>query len=280
MSPEGYRAPRRHYPTIRQDAYDGYLGPSGRYMRDGATRSEMNEAQRDYDEQIGIIDAAEDAGEILDGVLTIDWSRNYEGYQAKAYLSYRYIDTDGYQRRANYESRRTGGGGYDKASTAAASVLRQSPEFNRILMYLRENDAEEEPGYGVRLNKGEPYGPSFGGGVGMNALIGAMKSIGIDMYEAQYTDNHQVYTFQRIGPLPSESVRSAMGNAYKAGKGVAKKGVAKTRQVTSNVKTKAKTVGKTKAPAKKPASASSRSCASKPKTKAQTKKTTTKTGRR
>ena len=280
MSPEGYRAPRRHYPTIRQDAYDGYLGPSGRYMRDGATRAEMNEAQRDYDEQIGIIDAAEDAGEILDGVLTIDWSRNYEGYQAKAYLSYRYIDTDGYQRRANYESRRTGGGGYDKASTAAASVLRQSPEFNRILMYLRENDAEEEPDYGVRLNKREPYGPSFGGGVGMNALIGAMKSIGIDMYEAQYTDNHQVYTFQRIGPLPSESVRSAMGNAYRTGKGVAKKGVARTRQVTSDVKAKAKTVGKTKAPAKKPASASSRSCASKPKTKAQTKKTTAKTGRR
>lgn len=280
MNPEGYRAPRRHYPTIRQDAYDGYLGPSGRYMRDGATRSEMNEAQRDYDEQIGIIDGAEDAGEILDGVLTIDWSRNYEGYQAKAYLSYRYIDTDGYQRRANYESRRTGGGGYDKASTAAASVLRQSPEFNRILMYLRENDAEEEPGYGVRLNKREPYGPSFGGGVGMNALIGAMKSIGIDMYEAQYTDNHQVYTFQRIGPLPSESVRSAMGNAYKTGKGVAKKGVAKTRQVTSNVKAKAKMAGKTKASAKKPASASSRSCASKPKTKAQTRKTTTRTGRR
>ena len=209
----------------------------------------------------------------------LELSRNYEGYQAKAYLSYRYIDTDGYQRRANYESRRTGGGGYDKASTAAASVLRQSPEFSRILMYLRENDAEEEPGYGVRLNKGEPYGPSFGGGVGMSALVGAMKSIGIDMREAQYTDNHQVYTFQRIGPLPSESVRSAVGNAYKAGKGVAKKGVAKTRQVASNVK--AKTAGKTKAPAKKPASASSRSCASKPRAKAPPKKAPTKTnGRR
>ena len=45
MSPEGYRAPRRHYPTVRQDAYDGYIGPSGRYMRDDATRAEMNEAR-------------------------------------------------------------------------------------------------------------------------------------------------------------------------------------------------------------------------------------------
>ena len=244
----GYRAPKRHYPTVRQDAYDGYMGPSGRYMRDGATRAEMNEAQRDYNEQIGRIEAAEDAGEILDGVLTIEWSQNYEGYQAKATLSYRYIDSDGYTSRATYESRRTGGGGYDKASTAAAGALRKSPEFNRILMYLRENDAEERPGYGVRLNKGEPYGPSFGGGVGMSALIEAMKNIGIDMYESQYTDKLQVYSFHRNTPLPSESIKDTAKAVYGKTKTAAQKGVQKTR--TAAGKAKARVTPKKKAPAK------------------------------
>ena len=48
MSPEGYRAPRRHYPTIRQDAYEGTIGLKGDYMRDGATRAQMNRAEAEY----------------------------------------------------------------------------------------------------------------------------------------------------------------------------------------------------------------------------------------
>ena len=87
MSPEGYRAPRRHYPTIRQDAYEGTIGLKGDYMREGATRAQMNRAEAEYRDYNDRIEAAENAGEILDGVITVDWRSNYEGDQAKATLS-------------------------------------------------------------------------------------------------------------------------------------------------------------------------------------------------
>ena len=264
MNPEGYRAPRRHYPTIRQDAYEGTIGLKGDYMRDGATRAQMNRAEAEYQNYNDRIEAAENAGEILDGVITVDWRSNYEGDQAKATLSYRYIDADGYTRRATYESSRTGGGGYNKESTAIANALNKSPEFSRLLMNAREYGVHTD--YGVDRNEGKPYPPEYSWGVGVGSIVGVLRQVGIDMSYMSETRSTRTYVLSRNTPLPSESLRSAMGNAYKTGKGIAKKGVAKTRQVTSNVKAKAKTTGKTKAPAKKPASASSRSCASKTKT--------------
>ena len=247
MSPEGYRAPRRHYPTIRQDAYEGTIGLKGDYMREGATRAQMNRAEAEYRDYNDRIEAAENAGEILDGVITVDWRSNYEGDQAKATLSYRYIDADGFTRRATYESSRTGGGGYNKESTAIANALNKSPEFSRLLMNAREYGVHTD--YGVDRNEGKPYPPEYSWGVGVGSIVGVLRQVGIDMSYMSETRNSRTYVLSRNTPLPSESLRSAMGNAYKTGKGVAKKGVAKT-----------------KAPAKKPASASPRSCASKPKT--------------
>ena len=264
MNPEGYRAPRHHYPTIRQDAYEGTIGLKGDYMRDGATRAQMNRAEAEYQDYNDRIEAAENAGEILDGVITVDWRSNYEGDQAKATLSYRYIDADGYTRRATYESGRTGGGGYNKESTAIANALNKSPEFSRLLMNAREYGVHTD--YGVDRNEVKPYPPEYSWGVGVGSIVGVLKQVGIDMSYMSETRSSRTYVLSRNTPLPSESVRSAMGNAYRTGKEVAKKGVARTRQVTSGVKAKAKNVGKTKAPAKKPASASSKSCASKTKT--------------
>ena len=262
MIPDGYRAPRRQYQNIRQDVVDGNIGLKSGYMADDATGRDQRYHLENYERYTDTIDEAENAGEILNGVITVDWRDNHEGPQAKASLIYFYVDSNGRQRSAEYEGRRTGGGGYDKASTAISDVLNMSPEFRRLLMYARENG--KDFGYGAHGKAGESYPPEFSWGVGVGSLISTLRGLGIDMHEIEGRRNTTVYALSRIDPLPSESVRSTMSSAYNRGRGAVRNAKAKTKQTVSKAK-----------PKKAPAKTSSSSCRSKtaPKSKSTKPKT-------
>lgn len=89
-----------------------------------------------------------------------------------------------------YKGKRTSGCGYDKASTAAAYALNQSPEIMRVLFEREEKRLakREKPtrrdfiGYGCFDGDGQAYLiPRFDGGVGLSSVVDILRAIGFDV---------------------------------------------------------------------------------------------------
>lgn len=89
-----------------------------------------------------------------------------------------------------YKGRRTSGCGYDKASTAAAYALNQSPEIMRVLFEREEKRLakREKPtrrefiGYGCFDGDVQNYFiPRFDGGVGLSSVVEILRAIGFDV---------------------------------------------------------------------------------------------------
>lgn len=89
-----------------------------------------------------------------------------------------------------YKGGRTSGCGYDKASTAAAYALNQSPEIMRVLFEREEKRLakREKPtrrdfiGYGCFDGDEQNYYiPRFEGGVGLSSVVEILRAIGFNV---------------------------------------------------------------------------------------------------
>ena len=202
MIPEGYKAFRRHYPTIRQDVYDGYYGPRGLYMRDDFSNSALSEVRRNYDAYDSVIEHAENAGEFWYGMITVVDS----GGRSKATLNYHFVDSDGIEREARYDSGWFEGPGRGARQAAVVSeVLNRSPELRRLLMDFRESGGGHLSGAAIGADG--PYLPQYLG-FDTNQLIDALMGVGIRMTEDGEYGNTTYYGLSRL-TFPSKSIRSA-----------------------------------------------------------------------
>lgn len=142
------------------------------------------------------LDAIANAEKIKDFSISIEWTTGGAyGSQAKAEL--REHTENGFK---YYEGEKTSGCGYDKKSTAAASVLNQSKPILKTILnklekqplktiknYLSNYDCREFVGYGIYL-KGLSF---FCGGVGFSSHQHVLHNLGfktITYHETKYTD--------------------------------------------------------------------------------------------
>lgn len=141
------------------------------------------------------IDHIENAGTVLDGSVSIRWTKGGQyGWQATASLAYTYLTPDGKILSKVVDGSRTKGWGYDKESTAFVSAAEKSPEFVKILMDARAK--KKDLGYGVTSGAGGPYFPHFNGGVGMGSIWKSMERAGYTFESVRTaTETLNVYQF-------------------------------------------------------------------------------------
>ena len=149
------------------------------------------------------LDAISNADNIKDFSISIEWTTGGSyGSQAKAEL--REHTENGYK---YYEGSKTGGCGYDKRSTATASVLNQSKSILKLILnklekqplktikqYLTNYDCRDFIGYGIYL-KGLSF---FCGGVGFSSherILNNLKLKTITCHETKYT-NYYYFEYQ------------------------------------------------------------------------------------
>lgn len=142
------------------------------------------------------LDTIANADNIKDFSISIEWTTGGSyGSQSKAEL--REHTENGYK---YYEGSKTGGCGYDKRSTATASVLNQSKPILKLILnklekqplktikqYLTNYDCRDFVGYGIYL-KGLSF---FCGGVGFSSHQHILHNLGfktITDHETKYTD--------------------------------------------------------------------------------------------
>lgn len=142
------------------------------------------------------LDAIGNAEAIKDFSITIEWTNGGAyGSQAKAELKEHTASGFKY-----YEGEKTGGCGYDKKSTAAASVLNQSKPILKTILnklekqplktiknYLSNYDCREFVGYGIYL-RGLSF---FCGGVGFESHQHILHNLGfktVTYNETKHTD--------------------------------------------------------------------------------------------
>lgn len=157
------------------------------------TQKRYNKILNNY---LNKLDAIANADNIKDFSISIEWTTGGSyGSQAKAEL--REHTENGYK---YYEGSKTGGCGYDKRSTATASVLNQSKPILKLILnklekqplktikqYLTNYDCRDFVGYGIYL-KGLSF---FCGGVGFSShetILNNLKLKTITRHETKYTD--------------------------------------------------------------------------------------------
>lgn len=231
--PKGYKAPRRHYTDIRNDVYDGTIGPGSLYLREGYTPTEEWLAKKVYDDTIDRVNRAENAGEIIEGTITLKRKSTDDGYQYRGILECRYVDGYGSITSETREGRWTTGSGPDEKSKAIANVISQSPQFDRLLMNVREKGKRIRHGY--KGNSGMPFAPRIQDGTGVKEFISMMEDLGFTVMESDGPRGSQVIYFRRAIGFPSHCSKPVKGDA---GKGRASTGKTrgKKRQSSSNAK--------------------------------------------
>lgn len=97
---------------------------------------------------------------------------------------------NGYDYNGRYDSGAVGGCGYDKLSTAVASVLNQSLALKKAMYIVREQDTETP--LRELLGYGSGYGilPTFEGGVGVSCYPKIFEKIGFNFRQ---TGNGKMY---------------------------------------------------------------------------------------
>lgn len=203
--PEGYKAPKRHFVNIRRDAYDHVYGPGGLTMKPDSTPfiDEMYERNADY--YMRRVEAAEDAGEFLEGIIEVE-IKNARGIRkADSTFTYSYVDGEGSIRRV----RRHGVGWNDTTSMEAAAildVLENTPEIGRFYMNARENGIDAGPRF--ESNSGTLWTPEIASGSTVREIEEALANLGIEMTLQFGEMDYCAYRLQRIAPLPSASRKS------------------------------------------------------------------------
>ena len=222
MIPDGYKAFKRHYPTVRQDVYDGYYGPRGLYMREDFSNSALSEVRRNYDMDDSVIERAENAGEFWYGTINVVDTDS----RSKATLNYHFVDSDGIEREARFDSGWVGGGARRVRQVAVITeVLNKSPELRRLLLDFRESGGDRLSGASIAA--GTPYLPQYIG-FDTGQLIDALMGVGIRMTEDGAYGDTTFFGLSRL-TFPSKSIRSARAPARNGGNGKTKAGTTRTK---------------------------------------------------
>lgn len=146
------------------------------------------------------LDAIASAETLKDFSISVEWTGGAYGMQARAEL--REHTENGFK---YYEGEKTGGCGYDKLSTATASVLNQSKPILKIILnklekeplknikkYLSAYDCREFVGYGIYL-KGLSF---FCGGVGFSSHEHILNNLNIKAITHHETKTTNFYYFE------------------------------------------------------------------------------------
>lgn len=194
------------YASIRKDFWKGSLGTkypgekdvyvgNHKWSKFKTEKGYYNAMAKKFSNEMAIIDKIENANLPLEATLTIDWKKGDMGaWQAKANLNYNFINANGQKDYKHLESNRTGGWGYDKASSASAVVLNASPQFMRILMDARAK--KKKLPYGAQLKNGEPWFPYWEGGVGIECHNHILEVSGYDVKQVRTgRDDIQIYNY-------------------------------------------------------------------------------------
>ena len=160
-------------------------------MKRAIRRFERRSA-KDQLNKINKINEITAAGDLIDATLSIKWKKTREGSQAAATLQVT-CKLDGNTRCFTYETRYTGGGGFDKESTAAAAALNQSGEMLKLI-YKAYNDGLSLP-YGVNQYKG--FLPAYGHGVGISCYYSIFEAVGYKFKSVYADKTTNVYSIER-----------------------------------------------------------------------------------
>lgn len=147
------------------------------------------------------LEAIQNAEVLKDFSISVDWSTGGTyGSQAKAEL--REHTESGYK---YYEGSKTGGWGYDKLSTATASVLNQSKPILKLILnklekqpqktikkYLSNYDCRDFLGYGIYL-KSLIF---FEGGVGFSSHQHILNNLGLKTITSHSTNTSDYFYFE------------------------------------------------------------------------------------
>ena len=190
------------YASIRKDVWKGTLGQ--KYTPDAEVllnhqwhtynteKGYYNAQQKAFNQIMAVVDKVERAPYPIQGAIYIDWKKGDMGaQQAKATLHYAIPMPNGTVNKT-IEGKRTGGWGYDKASSASAGVLNQSP-FLKVLYDARVK--KKKLPYGASLNEGTKFLPYFEGGVGIECHNDILKACGYDVYRVSGHGDTLVYTY-------------------------------------------------------------------------------------
>ena len=155
------------------------------YKTEQGFRTAMKKA---FDKKMAEIDAIESAGYPVKGTISTWYPQ--KSYQVRGIMSYK--NTNG---SYSVEGGPTSGGGYDKYSTVSAEMMNTCPEFLKLLMDARAR--KKTLPYGVSLNTGKPWIPTWDGGVGIECHYNVLKALG---YEVEWVHtgipNSQAFTFE------------------------------------------------------------------------------------
>jgi len=162
--------------------------------------------EKRYKDETAIIDMAEAIGTPIEGQVTVTKS-NGSPRQAKAYLTYIYLDKNGRISEASFKTGYTSGGGYDKESTAITDVFNKSPGMVKILLDARVKKAKIP--YGASLNIGQPELPTWDWGVGASALMNVLNALGYNAKKVYTpTSDTTIYTFTKKRKVAAEKGRA------------------------------------------------------------------------
>ena len=194
-----YNRNTRRYERMRDDAYRNTVGvpySEDRYVggkRYATQRGYIDAAGREYERRLDDLRSVEEAGDFEDGTIVVDWEKSNMGDQAQATFDYRYRDSNGNRCYRRVEGPRTTGCGYDKQSTAVATVLDQSPEFRKV-MYDQMEDGKD---FHIIKRNGAGYPPEFEGGIGMSTYHGDLPKAGFEMDQILDRPKVDVYSIRR-----------------------------------------------------------------------------------
>lgn len=185
------------YASIRKDIYKGTVGT--KFVQGGTNYAGEKTYKTEqgfrkamvgvFDGYMRKIDAIEKASLPVRATLVITPDgRDMYGTQWSAEL--RYEDINGHT--GYVKGKRTTGMGYDKISTASASVFNNSPEFLKPFMDARAK--KKTLPYGAYLSIGEPWLPNWKGGVGISSHVKILEAIGYEVLDVS-TDKDKAYIY-------------------------------------------------------------------------------------
>jgi hypothetical protein len=140
----------------------------------------------------------EEEKEVKRIIISTTWSRGSMGaMQCKAIAKVYYKGNDGTYNYEQYESRKTGGCGYDKESTATGEVLDQINALMKEFTIKANEAVEKGENYREYIGYGSGYRivPYFEGGVGFRCHASILQKLGYTFNHLDWTKHSDVYEF-------------------------------------------------------------------------------------
>lgn len=149
-----------------------------------ATKKATKKFEKVLQSEIEKIEMIASASDFTSLTITVNWKKSNMGNQAIAEM----IDN-----KNRFFGKRTVGYGYDKESTAIASVLNQYKPFLKLMYQKRNNTIEINNRELIGYGSGYGVLPYFEGGVGTSCLYKICESIGLKFENVANGDNFGVF---------------------------------------------------------------------------------------